>query len=152
MVTTLVLRSTSVDIKMFKVWILLKNKEMNEMSTVEELVARSREAQKQFEFATQEQADAAARAVCKAVYDNQEMLGKMAAEESRMGDVNDKIAKCRNKSALIWESLKGKKSVGVIRRIEEKRMLEIAKPVGVVCAVLRLRTQLLHQWAMRQPH
>lgn len=54
------------------------------MSTVEELVARSREAQKQFEFATQEQADAAARAVCKAVYDNQEMLGKMAAEESRM--------------------------------------------------------------------
>ena len=74
------------------------------MSTVEELVARSREAQKQFEFATQEQADAAARAVCKAVYDNQEMLGKMAAEESRMGDVNDKIAKCRNKSALIWES------------------------------------------------
>ena len=28
------------------------------MSTVEELVARSREAQKQFEFATQEQADA----------------------------------------------------------------------------------------------
>lgn len=29
------------------------------MSTVEELVARSREAQKQFEFATQEQADAA---------------------------------------------------------------------------------------------
>ena len=50
------------------------------MSTVEELVARSREAQKQFEFATQEQADAAARAVCKAVYDNQEMLGKMAAE------------------------------------------------------------------------
>ena len=106
------------------------------MSTVEELVARSREAQKQFEFATQEQADAAARAVCKAVYDNQEMLGKMAAEESRMGDVNDKIAKCRNKSALIWESLKGKKSVGVIRRIEEKRMLEIAKPVGVVCAVL----------------
>ena len=71
---------------MFKVWILFKKiKEMNEMSTVEELVARSREAQKQFEFATQEQADAAARAVCKAVYDNQEMLGKMAAARSCKG-------------------------------------------------------------------
>ena len=32
------------------------------MATVEELVARSRAAQKQFEFATQEQADAAAKA------------------------------------------------------------------------------------------
>ena len=54
--------------------------------TVEELVTRSKTAQKQFEFATQEQADTAARAICKVVYDNAEMLGKMAAEESRMGN------------------------------------------------------------------
>lgn len=40
--------------------------------SVEELVARSKAAQKQFEFAAQEQADAAARAVCKVVYDNAE--------------------------------------------------------------------------------
>lgn len=106
------------------------------ISTVEELVARSKEAQKQFEFASQEQADTAARAICKIVYDNAEMLGKLAAEESRMGSVTDKIAKCRNKSALIWQSLKGKKTVGVIRRIEELKMLEIAKPMGVVAAVI----------------
>lgn len=105
-------------------------------STVEELVARSKAAQKQFEFATQEQADMAARVICKVVFDNAEMLGKMAAEESRMGSVNDKIAKCRNKSALIWQSLKGKKTVGVINRIEEKKMLEVAKPMGVVAAVI----------------
>lgn len=105
-------------------------------STVEELVARSKAAQKQFEFATQEQADMAARVICKVVFDNAEMLGKMAAEESRMGSVNDKIAKCRNKSALIWQSLKGKKTVGVINRIEEKKMLEVAKPMGVVAAII----------------
>lgn len=105
-------------------------------ATVEELVARSKAAQKQFEFATQEQADTAARVICKVVYDNAEMLGPMAAEESRMGSVTDKIAKCRNKSALIWESLKGKKTVGVINRIEEKRMLEVAKPMGVVAAII----------------
>lgn len=104
--------------------------------SVAELVERSKAAQKQFEFATQEQADAAARAICKVVYDNAEMLGKLAAEESRMGSVNDKIAKCRNKSALIWQSMKGKKTVGVINRIEEKRMLEVAKPMGVVAAII----------------
>lgn len=104
--------------------------------TVEELVTRSKTAQKQFEFATQEQADTAARAICKVVYDNAEMLGKMAAEESRMGNVTDKIAKCRNKSALIWQSLKGKKTVGIINRIEERKMLLIAKPVGVVAAII----------------
>jgi succinate-semialdehyde dehydrogenase len=106
------------------------------MSTVEELVCKSRKAQKQFEFATQEQADAAARAICKVVFDNAEKLGSMAAEETRMGNVKDKIVKCRNKSALIWQSLKDKKTVGVIARLEERRMLEVAKPMGVVAAII----------------
>ncbi|MDO4278778.1 MAG: aldehyde dehydrogenase family protein [Lachnoclostridium edouardi] len=106
------------------------------MSTVQELVARSKAAQKQFEFATQEQADAAAKVICKVVYDNAQMLGAMAVEESRMGNVGDKIAKCRNKSMLIWQSLKGKKTVGVINRLKDRRMLEIAKPMGVVAAII----------------
>ena len=70
--------------------------------SVEELVSRSRAAQKQIEFMTQEQADAAARAILKVVYDNAEELGPQAAVESRMGKKADKIAKCRNKSSLIW--------------------------------------------------
>ena len=104
--------------------------------TVKELIARSKAAQAAFAFATQEQADAAARAICKVVYDNAEKLGPMAAEESRMGSEQDKIAKCRNKSALIWESLKGKKSCDIINRIEERRMIEVAKPVGVVASII----------------
>ena len=75
--------------------------------TVKELIARSKAAQAAFAFATQEQADAAARAICKVVYDNAEKLGPMAAEESRMGSEQDKIAKCRNKSALIWGEPEG---------------------------------------------
>ena len=97
---------------------------------VEELIARSRAAQKKFEFATQEQADAASRMIFRVVYENAEMLGPLAAEETRMGSAQDKIAKCRNKSSLIWNNIKDKKTVGVIRRLEETRMLEIAKPMG----------------------
>lgn len=104
--------------------------------TVEELVERSKAAQKKFEFATQEQADAAARAICKVVYDNAKELGTMAAEETRMGNVQDKITKCRMKSSLIWESIKDKKTVGVIARLEDRHMLEIAKPMGVVAAII----------------
>lgn len=104
--------------------------------TVEELVERSKAAQKKFEFATQEQADAAARAICKVVYDNAKELGTMAAEETRMGNVQDKITKCRMKSSLILESIKDKKTVGVIARLEDRHMLEIAKPMGVVAAII----------------
>ena len=104
--------------------------------SVEELVQRSKVAQKQFETATQEQADAAAHAICKIVYDNCEMLGTMAQEETRMGNVADKIAKCRNKSSQIWHTLKGEKSVGIIKRKEEIGIVEIAKPMGVVASIV----------------
>ena len=106
------------------------------MSEVQELVARSQAAQKQFAFATQEQADAAARAICKVTYDNAETLGPAAAKDTGMGDPVDKIAKCRNKSALIWNDIKDKKTVGVIERNEELRMLKIAKPMGVVASII----------------
>ncbi len=106
------------------------------MSRVEELVARSKAAQEKFAFATQEQADAAARAILKTVYDNCEMLGTLAQEETQMGSVADKIAKCRNKSSQIWYSIKDKKSVGIINRLEDRKMLEIAKTMGVVASIV----------------
>lgn len=102
---------------------------------VEELVARSRAAQEQFANATQEQADAAARAVCKCIADNADPLAKMAAEETGMGNYQDKIAKNYGKATLIWNDLKGKKSVGVLRHIPERNVIEIAKPMGVVCCI-----------------
>lgn len=104
--------------------------------TVEELVERSKKAQSAFEHATQEQADAAAKAVCKIIYDNAEMLGKMAAEETRMGNEHDKIQKCYAKSALIWQDIKDKKSVGIIHEDKEHGVYDLAKPMGVVASVV----------------
>jgi succinate-semialdehyde dehydrogenase len=106
------------------------------ITTVKELVERSKAAQEKFAFATQEQADAAAHAICKVVYDNSIKLGTMAAEETRMGSIEDKITKCHMKSSLIWHSIKDKKTVGVIARLEDKRMMEIAKPMGVVASIV----------------
>lgn len=108
---------------------------MSKLVTVEELVARSKAAQEQFSFVTQEQADAATRSICKVVYDNAEKLGVMAAEETRMGSAQDKITKCRMKSSLIWESIKNVKTVGVIAKLEDRQMVEIAKPLGAVACI-----------------
>ena len=104
--------------------------------SVEELVRRSAQAQKQFEFATQEQADAAARALCKVVFDRAEELAQLAVEETGMGNYPDKVAKCRTKSQLIWNNMKGKRTVGIIRRLDDLKMLEIGKPMGVVASIV----------------
>ncbi len=109
---------------------------MDRALTVEALVARSQVAQAQFAFASQQQADAAARAICKVVYDNAATLAALAVTETRMGNVADKISKCRMKPALIWQSIKDKKSVGVIARNDARRTFDIAKPMGVVASII----------------
>lgn len=102
---------------------------------VADLMAKARAAQAVFAGYTQEEVDRAVRAVGKAVYDNGEELAKMAVEESHMGEYEDKILKNKGKAVATWNYLKDKKSVGVIDRDEEKRMITIAKPVGVIGAI-----------------
>ena len=100
-----------------------------------ELIANARAAQKVFATFSQEMVDAAARAVGKAVYDRAEELAHMAVEETGMGRVESKVAKCRNKSKITWWRMKNKKSRGIIRRDEVNGILEVAKPIGVVGCV-----------------
>ncbi len=99
------------------------------------LIENARKAQKELEKCNQEQIDSYVRAIGKVVYDNAEPYAKMAAEESRMGVYEDKIAKNRGKSKIIWNSLKGVPSVGVVERNPETGITVVARPVGVVGAI-----------------
>lgn len=109
---------------------------MENRETIQALVARGRKAQAVLEGYTQQQLDAIVRAMAKAVYDNAEPLAQLAVEETRMGVYENKVAKNKGKARIIWNALKGKKTVGVLREIPEEGLVEIAKPMGVVCAVL----------------
>ena len=79
--------------------------------------------------------DAAAKAIGKAIYDHAEELAKMAVEETRMGRVDSKIAKCKNKSKSTWWRMKDQKSRGIIERDEVNGIMKVAKPIGVVGCV-----------------
>jgi len=96
---------------------------------------RAGSAQGKFESYNQEQVDAAVRAIAKTVYDHAEELAGLAVSETGMGVYEDKVIKNRMKAKIIWNSLKGKKSVGIIGRNEKTGITEIAKPMGVVAAI-----------------
>ncbi|MDR2770760.1 MAG: aldehyde dehydrogenase family protein [Clostridiales Family XIII bacterium] len=104
-------------------------------SYTEAYMRRARAAQASFENATQEDADRAVRAIAKVVYDNAEALAALAVEDTHMGNVRDKTAKNRSKARLIWNSLKGKKSRGILERDEASGITTVAKPLGVVAAI-----------------
>jgi len=99
------------------------------------MMEKAREAQAQFESFNQERVDAIVRAIGKVVYDNAEMLARMAVDETGMGVYEDKVAKNKGKSKIIWNDLKDKKSVDEISRDKYTNVIEIAKPIGVVGAV-----------------
>jgi succinate-semialdehyde dehydrogenase len=105
------------------------------MSEIDELIQKSRKAQKEFERFSQEQVDLVVKEIAKTVYDNAELLAKMAVEETKMGVYEHKVSKNKGKSKTIWNDLKNKKSVDIIKIDEEKNIIEIAKPMGVVGSV-----------------
>jgi succinate-semialdehyde dehydrogenase len=102
---------------------------------VQELVAKARAAQAIFEGFSQEQVDGIVRDLGKFVYDNAEKLARMAVEETGIGNYEDKVLKKKGKARVIWNSLKGKKSRGVIGEEPENNLVLVAKPMGVVASV-----------------
>src|SRR5881628_1606181 len=102
---------------------------------IQELVARARVAQALFESFSQEQVDAIVKGLGKYVYDNAEMLARMAVDETGIGVYEDKILKNEGKARIIWNSLKDKKSRGIIGEDSESNMVFVAKPMGIVGAV-----------------
>src|ERR1051326_6852476 len=102
---------------------------------VHELVSKARAAQAAFESASQAKVDAIVKGIGKYVYDNAEMLAKMAVEETGIGRYEDKVLKNKGKARIIWNSLKDKKSRGVIGEDPESNLVFVAKPMGVVGAV-----------------
>ena len=104
---------------------------------VAELVARARVAQRSFETWSQEQVDMAVAAAGWAIIEpgrNRE-LAELAVAETGIGNVEDKVRKNHRKTFGLLRDLQGAKSVGVIGEDAARGLVEIARPVGVVCAI-----------------
>jgi len=102
---------------------------------IQELITKAQEAQKVLETYNQQKIDEIVKVIAKIVFDEADPLAKMAAEETRMGVYEHKILKNQGKAIILWNHLKDKKSVGILRYIEKEALVEIAKPMGVVGAV-----------------
>ncbi|MCP4432813.1 MAG: aldehyde dehydrogenase family protein [Gammaproteobacteria bacterium] len=107
-------------------------------SKVTSLVDRARVAQAIYDSYDQAQVDEVVTAVGWAIIndDNNHILTKMAIKDTGIGKYEDKIRKNYRKTLGLLRDLKGAKSVGVIAEYPEKGLIEIARPIGVVGAVV----------------
>jgi len=113
------------------------NNNNSTISTVQLLVQKAKEAQKQIEKYNQEQVDEIVTAIAWTLCNptTNKLISNLAVETTGLGNVEDKINKNRRKTLGLLRDLRGTKTVGIINEDEKKGIIEIAKPVGVVGAV-----------------
>ena len=100
------------------------------------LARRAKEVAPKLAEFTQEQIDAIVDAMEAAATAQAESLARLACEETGYGVVADKIQKNTFASKRVHEFIRPMKTVGVIRRLEDQKVVEIAEPFGVVCAII----------------
>src|SRR6187431_1734975 len=100
------------------------------------LARRARQAWLEIAEFSQERIDAIVDAMAAAATPQAEAFARLAVEETGYGVVADKIQKNLFSSEKVYRFIRPMKTVGVIARHEEKRVVEIAEPFGVVAAVV----------------
>ncbi len=117
----------------------MENRQYPLVETAEELeglLKTVRTAQAQFATYTQEQVDRIFRAAAMAANRQRIPLAKLAAAETGMGVVEDKVIKNHYASEYIYNAYKDTPTCGVIERDEQQGLIRVAEPVGVVAAVI----------------
>ena len=110
---------------------------MSVSDTVAALVQRARAAQRIADGYDQARIDELVTAAGWAIIEparNRE-LAELAVADTGIGDVADKMRKNQRKTFGLLRDLQGAKSVGVIADDPATGITEIARPVGVVCAI-----------------
>jgi acetaldehyde dehydrogenase (acetylating) len=74
--------------------------------------------------------------VAAAVRPQAESLARLAVEETGYGNVADKIRKNLFAAERVYQFIRPMRTVGVIRRIEDRKIVEIAEPFGVVAGII----------------
>ena len=100
------------------------------------LARRAKEAAGLLAELSQEQIDAIVDAMAQAATSQAEPLARLAYEETGYGVVADKVQKNLFSSDKVHRFIRPMKTVGVIQRLEDRKVIEIAEPFGVVAAIV----------------
>src|SRR5438093_8711901 len=100
------------------------------------LARRAKQAWLELAEFNQEKIDTIVDAMAAAATTQAEALAQLAVDETGYGVVADKVQKNLFSSQKVYGFIKGMKTVGVIARDEDRRVIEIAEPFGVVAAVV----------------
>ena len=105
--------------------------------SIETIIKQAKAAQTEFESAGQEVVDELITGLAWSLIEpgTNRSLSNQAVHDTGLGNADDKFTKNYRKTLGLLRDLKNTPSVGVIKELPEKGLVEIARPIGVVGAV-----------------
>ena len=112
------------------------DRDLTSIAEARALARRAKQAWLELAEFSQERIDAIVDAMAAAATAQAEAFARLAVEETGYGLVADKIQKNLFCSQKVYDFIRPMKTVGVVARHEDRRVIEIAEPFGVVAAVV----------------
>ncbi len=112
------------------------DKDLSSIQEARDQIASAYQAWQAWSHASQADVDRVCAAMAEAGYQASERLGRLAQEETGYGVAAHKKLKNEFSTRMVWESIRDLKTVGVIRHDPDRRLYEIAWPMGVVVALV----------------
>jgi acetaldehyde dehydrogenase/alcohol dehydrogenase len=99
---------------------------------LENLVGKARTAAAIFTQYTQEDVDRIVKAMVLAGLEQAQYLARLAIEETQLGVLEDKAIKNMVATEFVYNYVRDKRTVGVIREHPDHGLVEVAEPIGVI--------------------
>ncbi|MGL5348648.1 MAG: bifunctional acetaldehyde-CoA/alcohol dehydrogenase [Peptostreptococcaceae bacterium] len=112
-----------------------ETKEFTVENMINDLVAKATVAKEEMLKLDQEAVDKIVGAMAKAGLDKHIELAQMAIDETQRGIFEDKVTKNIFATEYVYNSIKYKKTVGIIEENEDEAYMMVAEPIGVIAGV-----------------
>src|SRR5437763_2276083 len=113
-----------------------RDRDLASIAEARALARRAKQAWLELAEFSQERIAAIVDAMAAAATSQAEALARLAVDETGYGVVEDKIQKNLFSSQKVYDFIRTMKTVGVIARHDDRRVVEIAEPFGVVAAIV----------------
>jgi acetaldehyde dehydrogenase (acetylating) len=112
------------------------HKDLESIQEARDLAQSAYTAFQTFEHFTEEQVEKILAEISRAGIANAVPLAKMAVEETGYGNVEHKTLKNLFCAQDVYNAIRPMKTVGIVSEDPEKKVLEVASPIGVIAAII----------------
>src|SRR5215471_1192364 len=116
--------------------IQVMEKDLESIQEARELLKAAHDAWLKFESYSEDQVERILLEISKAGIANAERLARAAVEETGYGTVEHKTLKNLFCADDVYRAIRPMKTVGIVKDDAEKKVFEVASPIGVIAAII----------------